>query len=142
MTDANVDPDREVVAKFIDRRISRDPDSALSLLAEGCMMGTPWGYKHSRTEIESFLKDEPNFGVLARSNLNPSIKVKKLCDGTYVRNYRYHRGADVEFNWLNGSFVGTQFREIYFIANGKIKCIMCMKQFNTGGGLRRISFAE
>jgi hypothetical protein len=122
----------EVVQAFIKARRAKEHAAASDMLSETASLGSVWGYQHGKKEYGKFLKDEGGFS--RREHLDCDV-ITKLDDNTFMRYFRYNRGMSEQ-----PLYRVPQYRELYFIKDGKIRCVSCSRQNITGPGYFKRSF--
>lgn len=96
------------------------------MITPNATLGTVWGHHHGTEAIAQFLTDEANF---ARRSYLKDYEVTKCDDGTYQRKFYYNRGM-TDFRGNTWSPFPS-FREIYFVKDGKIRCVVCFRHGTT-----------
>ncbi len=97
------------------------------MLLPNAAMSNPWSGKLFGPQVHEYLRDEPKFFV--QSHLATGT-LSKIDENTVQRLYQFDRLVAERGNVYKmlGNLSLPRWREIYYLKDGKIRCVTCNKE--------------
>ena len=116
----------DIVAQFLTARAEKRAEDAIALIHPNLTLGSVWGYRTGGAESAEFLRDEQYFHN--RNHVEGPTKITQLDETTFQRTYYYNKNV-LDFSDAFGErWFPAKFREVYFVKDGKINFVSCLRQ--------------